>query len=453
MWRHRNYNIFCAILLLGLTFAQQLSGQNSQVFPKDNSPYSRFGLGNLVDQYFISASGMGGISAAYNDPFHINVVNPASIASLQNTAFEVGLFMQNTNLKASDDNTDNVWTGNLSYLALGFPLKNPINKALDKDDSPWRFGMAFSLLPYSLVGYNVENEFANEEVGDITNSLKGSGGNYRLLWSNAAAYKDLSIGFTLGYQFGKITDSRKIDFEDLSSAYNIDTNDDISVGGLVWNIGAQYEFNLDRPKDQIASGRFDRRVIIGAYGKGNTSFNTETTSLVLGENFGYGSIDTIASSDNLELSGTLPAEYGFGVIYQKTNNYRLGADFRSTLWSNYRNEAKPEVFSNTWTLHFGGEYIPDIMDISNYFTKVRYRFGTFFGKDYRSINGEQLNVWGITAGAGFPVVLSRQRLSYVNLSLSYSRLGIDSGLKERYFKINFGFTLNDNSWFFKRKFD
>src|SRR3712207_7052167 len=45
---------------------------------QDNSPYSRYGLGNLYPRVNVINRGMGGVSAAYGDYFSINYNNPAS---------------------------------------------------------------------------------------------------------------------------------------------------------------------------------------------------------------------------------------------------------------------------------------------------------------------------------------------------------------------------------------
>ncbi|MCR6719329.1 MAG: hypothetical protein NVV59_03345 [Chitinophagaceae bacterium] len=48
---------------------------------QDNSPYSRFGLGDLVPNTNINTRAMGGISAGYTDFKSINYNNPASFGS------------------------------------------------------------------------------------------------------------------------------------------------------------------------------------------------------------------------------------------------------------------------------------------------------------------------------------------------------------------------------------
>ena len=123
---------FLFLLTVGSLWAQ----------PKQNSPYSRFGIGDLLPQYFASQAGMGGQTAAYHDPYHVNLSNPASYAFLRTTALETALYGKFSHYKSSTSTLDN-WSGNLAYLALGFTLKSPINEVLDKDKSPRRLGMGF----------------------------------------------------------------------------------------------------------------------------------------------------------------------------------------------------------------------------------------------------------------------------------------------------------------------
>src|SRR5262245_40958457 len=52
-------------------------------FSQDNSPYSRYGLGDIVPSTNINSRGMGSISAGYSDFLSINFDNPASYGSFQ----------------------------------------------------------------------------------------------------------------------------------------------------------------------------------------------------------------------------------------------------------------------------------------------------------------------------------------------------------------------------------
>jgi hypothetical protein len=79
--------------------------------------------------------------------------------------------------------------------------------------------------------------------------------------------------------------------------------------------------------------------------------------------------------------------------------------------------------------------------------------GGFVGKDPRSIDNEQIGEYGVTFGVGFPITLPRQQVSFINLSVELGKRGANTSLQETYGEFTVGFTLNDNSWFFKRKFN
>ncbi|MFK8006327.1 MAG: hypothetical protein AB8H03_08155, partial [Saprospiraceae bacterium] len=127
-------------------------------------------------------------------------------------------------------------------------------------------------------------------------------------------------------------------------------------------------------------------------------------------------------------------------------------------WSEYINDlvaaADPGRENvNVWRIGFGGEYVPDARSYNKYLKKVRYTFGAFYSKDPRSVQDDHLLKYGATVGFGLPVILPQGKKSFVNLAFEVGQIGIADALRRTYFKINLGFTLNDNTWFFKRKFN
>lgn len=69
---------------------------------------------------------MGGLGSAVIDVYHFNVLNPASYSYLDVFALDIGLFGKYSTLR-DQNNTSNIWTGNIDYLAFAFPLRNPVN--------------------------------------------------------------------------------------------------------------------------------------------------------------------------------------------------------------------------------------------------------------------------------------------------------------------------------------
>ena len=84
------------ISLLGVIWMCFLSVQAQT----ENSPYSRYGLGDIVPSQNILNRGMGGVSAAYSDFHTVNFINPASYSKLKYTTFDFGLELDNRTLKS-----------------------------------------------------------------------------------------------------------------------------------------------------------------------------------------------------------------------------------------------------------------------------------------------------------------------------------------------------------------
>src|SRR3982751_2650824 len=72
--KRTTYNGFFFVLALLFT---------SQLFSQENSPFSRYGLGDLYPQQNIATRGMGGVSAAYANEQALNTVNPASYGAMR----------------------------------------------------------------------------------------------------------------------------------------------------------------------------------------------------------------------------------------------------------------------------------------------------------------------------------------------------------------------------------
>ncbi|MBK8565562.1 MAG: hypothetical protein IPN76_20005 [Saprospiraceae bacterium] len=414
--------------------------------PKDNSPYSRLGMGEILYPT-LSASGMGGLSAAYADPLHINFQNPASLAWLTTAAFEAGLFAEKASLEFGDDKSK-IWTGNLSHLALAFPLHNTLNDVLDKKRRKLKWGMGFSLTPYSLVGYDIETTRVFPEIDTTTNTYQGTGGSNKAIWSNSVRFKNYSFGANIGYIFGQLERTRTVVFDDLSVSYQDIFRDNISIRGFVWSAGAQYVVQLEDKKleDEIYTGK---SLIIGAYGNSATSFNTNSTELRMRQNTIIGHRDTLLYEQDQEGSGKLPAEWTVGLMYQNPGKLRLGLEYTSSKWSDYENDAKPETLFDSRRIAVGAEYIPDIASYNNYLRRIRYRAGFYHRTDPRL---DDLKQYALTVGFGLPVILPRQQTSFVNLAFEFGRFDTSNAIKENFVKMSLGFTLNDSSWFFKRKF-
>ena len=122
---------------------------------QDNSPYSRYGIGDIVPSSNVINRGMGKISAGYTDFLSINFSNPASYTSIQGfkeprskklqsgrVIFDVGINYDSRTLQ-EPNNAAKFRAQNLlfSYLQVGVPLSA-------------KTGMSFGLRPISRISFS-----------------------------------------------------------------------------------------------------------------------------------------------------------------------------------------------------------------------------------------------------------------------------------------------------------
>ncbi|NNF20889.1 MAG: hypothetical protein HKN67_03025 [Saprospiraceae bacterium] len=439
------------ILLLFLGWTSIASAQ-----PQDNSPYSRFGIGDILGSEFNASLHMGGLGASFIDPYTINIVNPASLSYLRTASFDMGIHAEYSTLSDRENSSISDWNGSLDYLSLAFPLQNVLNDILDRKQRDINLGMAFSLMPYSNVGYNVSSYLYNEDFGNYELNYQGNGGSYQFLWSNGIRYKDFAFGLNLGYLFGKITNSTIIDFPDINNAFASFLDRSTNLSGLTWNAGVLYTLHLNKGAGQDESSDNHQKLIFGLYGKSSTTLNYEsnifeTSSLRLLDG---GLIrDTLTDIRGEKVSGKMPSELGLGISYVKGSKFSLGFNYEQRDWTKFEGDFVKNNLKDTYSLSFGGFYRPNYKSISNYFSRVFYRFGGFYRKVPVEIaSGEDIKDYGISFGLGMPFFYQR-KISHANLGLILGWRGMNTAIEEKYIRLSFSFTFNDDEWFIKRKYN
>jgi|JI8StandDraft_2_1071088.scaffolds.fasta_scaffold34657_2 hypothetical protein len=440
------------ILILSFSFFGGLHAQQN-----DNNPYSRFGIGDLTDNNFNHLRQMGGLGASFIDAYHINIVNPASLAYLNATAFDVGVFAKRSIL---DDgkNIGKVWSGNLDYLSLAFPLRNPINEIYDGVKKDYKLGMALTLMPHSTVDYNIAYQDSVAVGQPFTRNYTGGGGSYKVMWGNAIKYKKVSIGVNLGYLFGSLRYENKLIFDDSEFAYSDFYANDYNVRGFLWNTGFMYSDVLN--KKQILANKTtpSKRISIGAHFNSGTSFSTSSNInhlLIQQITSNLINFDTVNIASEVAGKGKLPAELGVGATYYYGEKFAIGLNYTAANWSEYFNDAAREskgTLSNTSKWSLGGFLRPDYKSFDNFFKRVYYRYGAYYNTDPRVIDGKSIDTYGLTFGLGMPFVFQR-KISHVNLGVNAGIRGQNSPISEKFVKFTLGVTFNDDEWFLKRKYN
>lgn len=443
--RFKKFSFFVFLLATTLVFGQQ----------NDNSPYSRFGIGDQHDQSFNHLRQMGGMGASYVDNFHINTINPASYAFLNSTAFDIGVFAKYTSLKDSK-NTNAFWTGNLDYIGLAFPIYNPINEIYDGKKRNLKLGMAFSLAPYSVVNYNITSFDSLSYIENVAQNYSGKGGTYKVQWGNALKYKNFGVGLNLNYIFGTVSYNRALEFLDHPYAFNDYYSNDIILRGFTGDLGFLYSKVLNSKAVSANSAIPSRKINIGFHITPSTGFSTNGSVLnVQTQSAIVTLIDTILYASDLKQSGKLPISLGFGATYYIGEKYCFGFNAKTTTWSKFYNEAtdtKEGDLVNSSRYSVGGYIRPNYKSYTSFLQRVYYRYGLFYNEDPRLIEGKQLSSYGLNFGLGMPFVYQR-KISHVNIGAEIGVRGQKTVISENYVKLSIGVTFNDDEWFLKRKYN
>jgi len=448
--------------ILLMTLATQLAAcglLNAQ----DNSPYSRYGLGDITPSTNIVNRGMGSFSAAYADPFSVNFNNPASYSAFLSyleerskkyasgrVLLDAALNFDNHTLR--EGSAPQKFTSSnalFSYLQVGVPLKK-------------NWGFNFGLRQLTRISYKVNqverlfDPVTGQSIDSAVTQYEGDGGVFLGSLGTGFAIKNLSIGLNFGYLFGKKVYSTKRGFINDSVDYNSSSYDThTSFGNIYGTAGIQYKIDLNRKL----------LLRLGIYGNLKQNIGATQDILrrtVVGSQAGDVQLDSVY--EKKDVTGTIiyPASYGAGFVIEKkldpqNNKYGswlVGVDFVQSNWKDYRFYGEQDSVQNSWQLKMGGEMRPEPKH--NYFSNVTYRAGLMLGQDYIHV-AEKLPIWGLSFGLGLPLAnynqLARTQASIINLALEFIKRGNNNNLlKDNYFRLSVGFSFSD-LWFIKRKYE
>ena len=410
------------------------------VAAQDNSPYSRYGLGDLNANQNVINRGMGGVSQAYSDPQSVNFVNPASYSNLVLTTFDIAI-EGGARVISNNDQRFRSGLGSLSYLQLGIPLAR-------------KWGMVLGLRPVTKVSYNIlensEATFFDTLKLPVAYQYEGNGGLYQVYTGTGVGFGGFSVGVNVGYLFGNIENSTKALYPSNLFIFPSRHTQRVSYGHLFYNVGMQYRIDLKKDLD----------LTLGATGslKQNLSGRREQmreTLMFDGASNDYVTQDTVSFEKGERGKIVYPQQFGGGVVLRKMDNWTVGVDFTTEQWNQYRNFGEKDSVRNSWKMNIGGQFVPNARAMGGYWNKVTYRVGGYYGVDYLKLNGQDMNVYGFSIGAGLPV--RRQpysnQFSVINVAFELGHRGnSQTVLKETWYRMVLGFTLNDR-WFIKRKYD
>jgi len=387
-----------------------------------SSTYSRFGLGVLEMRADATNAGMGYAGVALGSEGYLNTINAASYSAIDSTRFLFNIqgALSFANYQTNTDEQKNV-DANLESIGFGF-----------KAGKNW--GMGFSLSPYSSIGYSI---MGDKYILGTTNKYPveyiGEGGLSQLSWYNGfQLFKGFSVGINTSYLWGS-TDIIEISYYPSIIGETIYNERNYHASTLLIEYGFQYH----QPIGQSM-------LSLGATANFSTEMNTYFEHRIYND---YSSnLSSIKeNTDNL----FIPNNYKVGAAFQSSKGWLVAADYRYGNWTASDISISSGTVRDTHGGSIGLQYAAPRYHRS-LFKRMQYRVGAFYNQQYLTIQGQDIDEKGITAGLTIPM----RDGSLINFGYEYKVAGTTTyGLiEERYNTITLGLTFNEN-WFRKRKFD
>ncbi|MBC5994185.1 hypothetical protein [Pontibacter cellulosilyticus] len=404
-----------------------------------NTPYSRYGLGeynyNLGN---VRNAGMAGVGLSAGNSFQANTSNPALLYYNSITVFDIGVAGQVKTIKnATEKQTDA--NANLYNLTLAVPVSK-------------RWSSAIGLRPYTVVNYEARttSEIENKPTAIVEQQYMGEGGLSEAYFAHGVRIADgFTIGGSASYIFGAITKeaSSAVRDESLNAISNekVVYSERIRYDNFLFRAGANYRKKVTDTYYLSAGSVYTFGTDLEA--KRRSSFERRTLS----DNV----LDNNILPDSSEGSVNLPSSFRAGVTLDNGKNLTLGADFYTQKWSEFRNFDGDSELGNSYRVAVGAEFTPDANSIDNFFERITYRGGLYYGDSPYISKGETIKDKGVTAGFTMPLGRSSiYDLYQLNGAIGYGSRGTtDNGLiKENYFQFSVGFTVNSR-WFIKRRIE
>ena len=404
-----------------------------------NTPYSRYGLGELNHNLGnVRNAGMAGVGISAGNSYQANTANPALLYYNSITVFDMSIAGQAKTIKSSSQKqTDG--NANLYNLTLAVPVSK-------------RWSSAIGLRPYSVVNYEARatSTLESNSRATVQQQYSGEGGLSEVFFAHGVKIADgLTIGGSASYLFGAITkESASVVQDDSLSAIGNEKvvyNERVRYDNFLFRAGANYRRKVT-DKFYLSAGAvysFDTDL----EAKRRSSYERRTLSDNL--------IDNNIMPDSTEGSVNLPSSLRAGIAVDNGRNLTVAADFYTQKLSVYRNINGSSELSDSYRVAVGAEYTPNANSIDNFLERVTYRAGLYYGDTPYTSRGETIKDKGVTAG--FTMPLGRGTiydLYQLNGAIGYGSRGTtDNGLiQENYFQFSVGFTVNSR-WFIKRRID
>ena len=401
------------------------------------TPYSLFGIGQLSESGTAYNISMGGVGVGMRDNRFINYLNPAAITARDTLSFMLDFGIAQKNMYNYDGNTRSAYN---VFNMQNFVFTTPIYK---------NSALVLGIAPFSDVGYKFlrteDDPSLVAQMGDIKYQKYGTGSLYQLFFgAGVTLWERFSVGAQMLYYFGYIDRHSNILFNSSSSYNTILTGWKYKVNSISGKFGIQYAQPFENGTE----------LVVGATYRLGNNLNGDVVRYAYSES-NSGVVDSVVYKNAEDVKLRIADEIGVGVSFRKRDKWSVGVDYIQQNWHNsvFQDYSDFINFTPQTARYYkaGFEITPNRYDLRYYMKRVTYRAGAYFEQSYIALNGHQINSFGLTFGATFPILRLYNGVTFaVNMG---QRGTLKHNLsRERYINFMINFNLHD-IWFLKYRYD
>jgi hypothetical protein len=404
-------------------------------FSQENnaSPYSYYGIGDVKFKGTAENRSMGGLGIM-PDSIHVNLQNPATYNALKYTVYTIGVSDKSRTLK-TETQSESANRLTLDYLAVAMPFN--------------KIGIAFGLMPYTSVGYRIQDT-TTVAGSDYLRRSSGKGGINRAFFGGSYRITPkFSVGADFQYNFGTIETKSISPVFSNDVQYSTREINRSYYSGASFNIGATYMTRVKNKYDWTSS------ITYAPKSKLSSDTDRMLSSIILtqaGNEVTVDQLPTVSIKDKVDLPSVFTIGTGIGrarkwfagIEYSTQSSNSLGARF---------DQVTNVSFESSQRLSLGGYFIPKYNSFTSYLSRVTYRTGLKYEKTGLVINNEDINDVAFTFGMGLPLG-GNIGGSNLNVGAEIGRRGTTKAnlIQENYVNIMLSLSINDR-WFAKRRYD
>lgn len=297
--------------------------------------------------------------------------------------------------------------------------------------------------PYSTKNYNIKTT----DTSNINYYFEGKGTLSTI--QGALSYQvtpEIGLGLRSNYYFGVLSDINELVVDNVQYVNGKQTTNKIK--NFNFTIGANYQ----------KTDEDDKKITLGAtatFGNIGSSEVNYVNSTYLYNKYGTKENESILSQTAYDGKDYFPFQASLGAGYGKNLKWFVGTqvDYKKGYDSNF--QGNTVHVNNAMRFAVGGWMLPNVNNFRNYFQRVTYRFGTYYEKSGLSINGKELNEFGLSLGVSLPFKNSSiNRMNGVDLAVEFGKRGTVQNqlINQNFINLKIGFNFSDR-WFMKNVYN